>query len=405
MRRSLTLAALVSLFSVAACAESEQVRLEPPSDGGAGVGGMGDGGTGAGGDTGLGGAEEPPPPPVCDAATAVYEATPVPSNVLFLVDRSGSMHLAIDEVDTRWSATKAGFFSLLDALPSTLSAGMTVFPSGDAPVDCCQIIDNVIKCYDYCAPGELPGPEARCDASAYEHPHVALGALDAARKADMKALASTVDDEFYWGTPLAPALAGAIGSLEGMPQGVSSVVLLTDGNPTSCETSSDAAANDIQRVIDAAAAGFGGAQPIRTFVMGVIDGTAGANAANLSLVAEAGGTARYPGCADAGDCAYSIDVGTFAADFEAALDAIALEAFDCTFEVPSVEGGAPDYDALNLTVTDENGVVTVPRDTSHTAGWDYLPGQQQIQLYGEACASAKAATATVQIVLGCATVQ
>jgi len=394
MRHPLLFAALTAA-TVGACATTGEVILTPtgndPIDGG-GHGGEG-GSAGAGGSGGA--------PVQCVDGNAVYEATPAKSNVLFLVDRSGSMHLSIDAVDTRWTATKNGLFHLLDALPSTLSAGLSLFPSGDQPVTCCKIIENVIQCAAYCAPGELPGPEARCDPSAYQSPALAFAELDAGHKQAMKDLVSTVDDEFYWGTPLAPALDGAIASVAGIPDGVSAVILLTDGNPTSCDTPADPGANDIQRVVDAAAGGYASATPVRTFVMGVIDGTAGANAANLSLVASAGGTGRYAGCEAAGDCAYPINVATFEADFQAALDAIALEAFDCTFDVPAVEDGVPDYSALTLTLTDDAGTVGIPKDQLHENGWDYLPNQKQIQLYGDACAAAKADGASVQVVIGC----
>lgn len=396
MRHVLSVLGVLGLL--AGCATTEEVLVTPTEP--VGEGGQG-GSVGEGGSGGTGGSV----PEVCDAATGVYEATPAKSNVLFLVDRSGSMHLSINDTDTRWTATKAGLFQLLDALPSSLSAGMEVFPSGDAPVTCCKIIDNVIQCAAYCAPGELPGPEARCEASEYAAPAISMSPLDAVQKAKMKTLASSVDEEFYWGTPMAPALSGAIASLGGATEGVSAVILLTDGNPTSCDTPDDPTANDIQRVVDAAAAGYGAQNPIRTFVMGVIDGTAGANAANLSLVASAGGTGRYAGCEAAGDCAYPINVATFEQDFQAALDAIALEAFDCTFDVPEVDGGAPAYDQLNLTVTNGEGTQTILKDVGHEDGWDYLPNQKQIQLYGASCAAVKQAGAEVHVVLGCTTLE
>jgi hypothetical protein len=284
-----------------------------------------------------------------------------------------------------------------------------MFPSGDAPVDCCVITaDNDIECGG-CAAGELPGTAVRCEESTYSPAMVAVGALDAARREAIKDAISSADDEFYWGTPMAAGLAGALSSqIDKAAAGASSVVLITDGNPTSCDTPSDPGANDIQRVVVAAAAGLGATHSVRTFVIGVIDGTGpaalGANEANLSLIAEAGGTPRYAGCEANADCAYPVNVASFAGDMKAALDAIQLKAFSCTFAVPDVEGGAADLDAVNISVTTNGDTILVKKDTSHQDGWDYLPDTQSVQLYGSACELLENDTgAKVEVVVGCKT--
>jgi len=406
------LAALVLAPVVVGCAESEDVdgtgRGDTSGNGGegtiTGAGGEdptgGDGGSGATGGTG---------PEVCPDAKEVYEAKPAPSNVLFLFDRSGSMHLTVDGATTRWQAAEAGLFELIDNLPADTNAGIEMFPRGDQPITCCAITaDNDISC-DACGSGELPGPGARCDEAKYMTPAVPVGPLDPSQRKKMKDHVSSADDEFYWGTPMAPALDGAVQYQVGKAAaGVSSVILITDGNPTSCDTTADPSANDIQRVADAAAAGLAAAAPVRTFVIGVIDGDGGvlgASEANMSLIAEAGGTPRYAGCEANADCAYPVNTASFAVDMKAALDAIALQAFSCTFDVPEVQGGDPDYDAVNITLTADNQTSTIAKDTTHENGWDYLPGHQSVQLYGEACEALKAdATATVQVVVGCKTV-
>jgi hypothetical protein len=318
------------------------------------------------------------------------------------------MYLAVDGT-TRWEAMKKGFFDLLDSLPAEVEAGIEMFPRGDAPVTCCAITsNNDIDC-SACLAGELPGPEARCQPSLYTSPPVGIAPLTGSHPAAIKSAVISSDDEFYWATPMAPALEGAIAYMNGKGYGgISSVILLTDGNPTSCETAADPGANNIQRVVDAAAAGFGAANPIRTFVLGVVDGdqgVLGASEANLSRIAAAGGTARFPGCDATSECAYAVNTGNFTGDLGQALDAIALQAFSCTFDLPAVEGGKPDYESLNLTLTTDAKTMTIPRDTSHASGWDYLPGNQQVQLYGDSCTVMKAdASAKIEVVLGCDTV-
>src|SRR6185436_2277050 len=143
---SLLALALFALAPIAGCADSETVGATG-SDGaggeetitGAGGDDSGDGGTGATGGSGGGG------PEVCPEATEVYEAKPAPSNVLFLFDRSGSMHLTVDADTTRWQAAEAGLFQLIDDLPSDTNAGIEMFPRGDTPITCCAITaDNDI---------------------------------------------------------------------------------------------------------------------------------------------------------------------------------------------------------------------------------------------------------------------
>ena len=343
-------------------------------------------------------------PEICPEATGVYGVDPAPTNLLFLLDRSGSMHLRVDGDVTRWMMTKAGLESILTALPADTNAGLTMFPSGDEPITCCDITaDNIITCGN-CAAGELPGPENRCDILSYLDLPVSMAPLGSGQVDAIMSYVSSADDEFYWGTPLAPALDGAIdAALNIGMSGVTSVVLLTDGRPTSCDTPENPGANDIQLAVDAAASGLTAA--VRTYVVGVIDGDEAAHPGNMSAIADAGGTARYAGCAEVEDCAYSVNVGNFEAEMQQALESIALDAISCSYDLPAVEGGAADYEQVNITVSAQGVTTVVPKDTTHADGWDYLAGQQQVQLYGKACDMLKNdPDAQVEVVVGCQTV-
>jgi hypothetical protein len=329
------------------------------------------------------------------------------SNVLFVIDRSGSMQIKLSGGGTRWTETKRGLVDFMAQLPGDTRAGAIMFPQGDQPITCCGIDPtlNDVKCA--CSTGQLPGTTARCDAQTYQI-GVGIGPLDGAKRTAIEAYVSSSDPEFYWGTPLAPSLRGSIDRLRGANvDGIKSVVLLTDGYPTSCDTTADPTANDKQRVVDAAAGGLlGGTAPIRTFVMGVMDGTKGARADVLSAVASAGGTGRTAGCELTNTCHYEINASTFAQDMSKALEAISLQAFDCTFTLPPPAGGTSlDKDMVNVEVYGANGQRVVPRDTTHQDGWDFLPGEKQVQLYGAACKSLQGdAKARVEIVVGCTTV-
>jgi hypothetical protein len=291
------------------------------------------------------------------------------------------------------------------SLPTTTRAGAMMFPQGDKPITCCYISStyNDVRCN--CTSGQLPGEYPRCDPKTYTAP-VPVADLTMQQASDIMAYISSSDKEFYWGTPLAPALSAAIAMQQASQlKGTKSVILLTDGYPTSCDTAQDPNANDIQRVIDAAATGVKGNNLVRTFVMGVIDGTKGANPDHLSRIAQAGGTARYAGCENNKDCFYALNANTFATDIKKAFDAIALQAFDCTFDLPPPEMGATnDLSKVNVQIVTTNGTTVLSRDVSHQSGWDYLPNMTQVQLYGSACQQVKDDDMSkVEIVVGCKT--
>jgi hypothetical protein len=330
--------------------------------------------------------------PFCSEAQGIYTARPERSNVLLLIDRSGSMHIKLSNDDTRWTGTKKGLADLLRSLPATSRAGAMMFPQGDQPITCCGIDPalNDVKCA--CAAGELPGVGARCAAPTYKA-GVPVGTLDAAQIAAIEAHVASADREFYWGTPLATGLEAAVDQMTlAKLDGPKSVILLTDGIPTSCDSASDPQANDVARVVAAATAGAQAG--VRTFVMGVIDGTKGARAESLAQIAAAGGTGKH----------YAINAQTFGQDIKSAFEKIALEAFDCTFELPEpAQGAQHDLSKVNVVIKGTSADRALARDTSHVDGWDYLG--DRIQVYGAACTALKAdPAARVDVVVGCKTV-
>lgn len=343
----------------------------------------------------------PPAPPICAQATGEYAASREPSNVLFLLDRSGSMHIELPSGDTRWASMEAGLFDLLAALPATTQAGAMMFPQGDAPVNAWCGIDASINDV-HCKSGwPEPGQTARCAESTYKV-GVASALLAPGQVGSIQSYVHSSDDEFYWGTPLATAVSAAIDAQRASTlPGTRSVILLTDGNPTSCDEAG--ISNDVSNVANAAAAGLTGTL-VRTFVIGIVDGARqAAKAENLSPIAVAGGTARYPGCEAKSDCFYPVTQTGFAADLKKAFDDISTQAFDCTFNLPPASANT---DPAQINVELEKGTTKTPvgRDAAHQNGWDYLPGGKQIQLYGQACQDMKDASAKLSIVLGCKTI-
>ena len=82
-------------------------------------------------------------------------------------------------------------------------------------------------------------------------------------------------------------------------------------------------------------------------------------------------------------------------DLVTALGKIGGQITSCTFGL-----GAKPPDTTNVAVNADGK--RVPRDTTHTDGWDYGPGMLSIQLYGSWCDKAMANTITnVQALFGC----
>lgn len=334
-------------------------------------------------------AATPPPPALCTDQSATFEPSRPRTNVVFLLDRSGSMHLRLpSSTRTRWAATRDTLFSVVEKLPALqMRASVAMFPQGDDPISCCKVTPaNTLDC-NACTSSMLPPPNDRCAASSYAIP--LPKDVDATTTAAMKAYVNESNDDFYWGTPLAAALNAAVLAQKGSTNdGIDSIVLLTDGEPTSCVT------NDVSDVVEAAKLGMTGTKKVRTFVLGIIDGTTGAQTESLNQIAAAGGTKS----------AYTVQASAFTTGLTSALDKIARDATDCTFDLPPAKADA-DLEKTNVTLDRIGGPQTLNRDPKHTQGWDFISNGTQIKLYGDACKVVREdAKAKVTVVVGCKTV-
>jgi hypothetical protein len=386
LHRLALLGALLPL-TVAACAEDEQLELpevhepapepEPPA---------------------------PTPEPLsCAEVGAVHQVDRAQNNLLFVLDRSASMHKRVDDSsDTRWTLTTAGLFELLDSMPSDAHGGLTFFPKGAKAANCCRINkQNLIDCSG-CASGEKPPTGSKCEAETYTKIPTGIAPLDATQVQAIKDKVTQSDGKLFLGTPMVPALSGVLESLSANPlPGVTSLVLLTDGLPAGCGSD-----NDLKSVIKQV--GAGQAQGLRTYVVGIDATGVGDDASkplapNLSKIAKAAGTGRYVGCEQDNECAHMVNIDNFEASLETALTEVALAATSCAFDFPQVADGQVDLVNTTVSIATPGGATTsVARDTSHTDGWDLLPGGQQVQLYGGACEQLKSdGEAVVEIVVGC----
>lgn len=350
---------------------------------------VGDGSSGSSGSSG----DASPFDPDAACATTTAAAKRVPPNLLFIIDRSGSMNCnpppdtasttceqfpvtADMGKPTKWSITKAALKSAVAAMPATNSVGMTYFNVDD-------------------------------DCAVQATPNVAMSPIDATQLTLVNASLDGVTPKGF--TPIVGGVTLGYQYLHTNAfTGKKVLVLITDGSETCAP---DQTANFVSKtVLDAAAVG------IRTYVIGAPGSED--NRAFLSQVAFNGGTAKTASCTHAaapvnvGDCHFDLtNAGTnLATELNAALDTISKEALGCEFDVPQADGGAIDYNKVNVLFTPSGGGAqqTVSQDATVACGsangWQYSPDKSRIFLCGSACAAVKNDPgSSISIALGCAT--
>jgi Mg-chelatase subunit ChlD len=290
--------------------------------------------------------------------TTSAEAHRVPLDIIFLIDRSGSMS------GPKWTGTKNALTTFFnDPASIGISAGLAYFPAQNP---------------DFCNP------------TVYAALDVPIGVLP------MNAFALTNSIPFDALGSSTPTYAGLKGALmaatayqDAHPTHKVIVVLATDGDPTYCDPTS------IDAIVDVAtsARNYNG---VRTFVIGV----AGSIIANLNKIAAAGGTtAAY-------DITQNID------EFSAKIAEIRSVALGCDFEIPPPPMGQElDPEMVNFTYTPQ-GVGTpkiLPRaddlaDCSDQPGWYYDSNvaPTKILLCPASCATVQADNnAKVSVLFGC----
>lgn len=329
-----------------------------------------------------------------------YASQQVPSSILFVVDRSGSMDCNAPPVQTvqsceqaalrqdpnqpsRWETTvKALNDSFTGLSGSSASIGLSLFSNdGNCGVDATPVVDLA--------------PTSAVQVNALSE------AMAAAKPAG--------------GTPIVGAVVLAYQHLHEQlhAPGNRYVVLITDGEE-SCGTKGDeadtadleAARNlllntEVEKARDA---------NIRTFVIGA-PGSEGARGF-LSELAFQGGTARTPSClhggATEGDCHFDLTQGDFAQVLKDTLGKIGGKALGCEFQAPSDGRGL-----VNVQMSQKGGApVCMPQLAGACdgtgSGWQFAKtaagatDETRVVLCGAACDQATAdPTTVVDVILGC----
>lgn len=395
MRLGLVVALGSSLFVALACGGTDDgSKVEGSGATGSGTGlGIGgsqlDVGRGGGAATGSsntsGGGTGDAFDPNAACATSAADGEPVPVDLYFMVDITGSMNCPVPDVDacdtdpgppkmgeSRWTVVSAALKSFLgDPKNQGLGVGMRFFPTQG------RQINNI------------------CSVNAYLTPAVEVGPLPGSSMS----LVTAIDMQAPGGTtPTVPSLTAAVQHAttwaKAHPTHRVAVVYATDGYPRGCT------GNTIDAAAQVARAAFQQTPSIPTYVLGV-----GPNLSSLEQIAAAGSNDKTK--------AFLVDTSQdAAAQLTAALSGIRNNAvLDCTYTIPKPPAGQQlETGKVNVTYTNSAGtVLKVKQDPAGTAcsagaGWQYSADGSQINLCGSACNAVKAdPKGKLQVLFGCAT--
>ncbi len=401
MRGRVLGALALALTGVAVACSSANGESRVKGSGGASGSGGADGGSAASSGFG-GGSGSTGLPPGC--ASNTYDGQLVPLDMFMVLDHSESMTDTVALGSTKWSAV-TGAISQFVALPGLTGLGMGLGffpnpPSTPPPSTCVTLNDcgnygpcTSGKCATTCPLGfcNLGGTDS-CDYPDYTTPVVPIAPLPGVGSQISSALSSQQPNG---GTPMDPALHGAIAYAEGWSQQhtdhITIVVLATDGNPSGCDP------DNVNTVAARADQGLNSTPSIKTFVIGV-----GSSLTSLNKIAASGGTTQ----------AIIVDTATNPGQqFLDALDQI-RGAIGCNYNIPDSGGQAPDYGKVNVAFTPSGGAQDILKNTGNAGGCQGGPGwyydnpsnPTQIILCPSSCDVVSNQPGKVDVVVGCQTI-
>ena len=318
-----------------------------------------------------------------ECAGEVFEGEALPLELLIMMDRSVSMgddrpEYLLPNGGTKWDAVRVGFEDFF-ALPQVqiLKAGIDYFS------------------------------QSSCEAEDYSTPEVGIGPVSAQRGA----LLDSYDDHSPGGnTPISPALEGALMHAADWkldhPGAHTAVVLVTDGVPNGCGTTTADPQGGAAIIAPIAESYATASPPIPTYVLGIqgIEVSAGDFRHVVTTIANAGGT--EPVIVEADD--------DLAAKFAGALEGIREAAAPpCNYAVPLPPSGEQlDLARVNVVLVPEDSgpepILNVPdADSCEHGGWYYDPPEdpESIRLCPNTCDVVSTLKgAGFRVVFGCGTV-
>lgn len=337
-----------------------------------------------------------------DAACTSNQVTaePVPANVLYLIDRTGSMNCnppptqSTSECNvlpvkkdpsqpSKWEITLAGLtntFQQLQTITALPSVGLALFNNDD-----------------YC--GFPSTPDVSVEALSTPHLNELVLTLNAVTpKGSTPIIGATMAAYSY------------IYSNSALLPGNRLVVLLTDGGET-CDVQAASKAYFLQKAQEATVIG------IRTVVLGAPGSEL--DRAFLSQIAYAGGTAASSTCdhsgsaSDVGNCHRDMTLPgmNYQQELQKNLDEVIDQELGCELYAPESEAGVIDPNKVNVVVTSGGTDTIVPHDTGFACsdpantGWQWDASHDRVFLCGSACEALRSdPQASVSYRLGCATI-
>ena len=352
-----------------------------------------------------------------ECAAEAHEGKQDPLDLVIMLDKSGSMAGTVNNVTVWQLVTDAlnGFVQSPDS--ENLGVGLQYFPILDGPCGACDNSCPSLTCVNNCCAtstgvtcnnnGQVcptgglcvgttcftSGGMATCNGADYAQLAVPIATLPGNAGAITASLSQNSPDGL---TPTAPALSGAIQAATtwatSHPDHIVAVVLATDGVPTECSP------QDIGQIANIAGAAANANPSVLTFVIGIGDLTA------LNSIAASGGT---------GSAFIVQPNGNTTQQLIDALNAIRGTLLSCEFDIPQPDVGQLDFNLVNVELTLEGQAATVIPKVDGIGNCDPLQGgwyyddpaaPSQIVMCPATCDLLKSGAATIDIVLGCATI-
>jgi hypothetical protein len=283
---------------------------------------------------------------------------PAQPEVMFVLDRSGSMSMDFSGGQSRWQALTESLAQTLPEVDATMALGALVFPSGSSNSNCA-----------------VPGQASLAPALHNVTPLVAL--MQAGRPGGATPTADAVDvaASLLLGVRAATTARALVLATDGEPNcnptlNPNTCACVTSGTP-GCRGNADQCLDDA-RTVQRIAAIY--ARGVPTYVIGI---TSGADADTFSQVlndmAQAGGRPLT-------SAATKYYAARSPADLEAALTEIRRQVGGCTYLTSSVP------DAAGSIAITQDGQTVAPAGDGGGSGWSWSSESNgQIMLLGSAC--------------------
>lgn len=280
----------------------------------------------------------------------------IPPNLLVVLDRSCSMTQKVAGTP-KWTIAVDAINKMTTDYASKIRFGLTLFPDLVAP---------------NCGQAAIPIP---------------VGPGNEAAIQTLLTASLATQDPYYPDGPCVTNIDTGMQQAAAAPELVdpdraSYVLLLTDGIQSSNCAGAGGDTGTTQIITD-----LFQTKNVATFVLGF---GGQVDPAQMNIFADAGGV-------PSGDPMTHFYKAEDQASLDAALAAIATKTLSCTFVLASVP---PEPD--DLFVFFGTDPAPVPKDPTHTTGWDYDPATNTVTFYGATCDMLKSGAITdVHVVFGC----